>query len=91
MYVADATVVLPPSRDKEEGTGGYKKILLFGGFIFLLVVIFVFGIVFNLQTEVSIVLSLFIHGKEEKYSPVLFAVLFANNEADRIFEFGRNQ
>jgi len=51
MYVTDATVVLPPSRDEEEGTGGYNKILLFGGVILWLVLAIVFGIVFNLQTE----------------------------------------
>jgi len=66
MYVTDAEVVLPFSRDEEEPKL-CKKILLFGGFIFLLVVVFVFGIVFNLQTEVGIVCISFICGKEKKY------------------------
>jgi len=65
-YVMDAEVVLPLSRDEEEPKL-CKKILLFGGFIFLLVVVFVFGIVFNLQTEVGIVCISFICGKEKKY------------------------
>jgi len=66
MYVTDAEVVLPLSRDEEEPKL-CKKILLFGGFIFLLVVVFVFGIVFNLQTEPIPPLSSLLTTKTTEY------------------------
>eukprot|EP00588_Corethron_pennatum_P011494 CAMPEP_0194273332 /NCGR_PEP_ID=MMETSP0169-20130528/6683_1 /TAXON_ID=218684 /ORGANISM="Corethron pennatum, Strain L29A3" /LENGTH=426 /DNA_ID=CAMNT_0039016247 /DNA_START=166 /DNA_END=1443 /DNA_ORIENTATION=+ len=59
MYVTDAVVVLPPSIDEEEASideeegtepEPCRRILLFGGVIFLLMLVFVFGIVFNSQT-----------------------------------------